>query len=100
MRSSKLAPLITVEELDKAQTFLNSKTGDRCCSICNHQKRTLHPNIFSFPDFPLRTTVTGVVDTQAAVFMDLMFTTCNNCGHVDFFNAHQLGVMIKGKKVL
>lgn len=93
-----MSPLITVGELAKAQAFLDRKIGDNPCPVCNHRERTLHPNIFSIPDFPLRTTVTGTVDTEPAVFIDLMFTTCNNCGHVDFFNAHQLGVMVSERK--
>lgn len=90
-------PLITTEVLERAREILDEKTGDGGCSFCGHEKRTLHPNIFSFPDVTVPTLpALGILDKTGVVFIDLMFTTCDNCGHVDFFNAHQLGVLKGG----
>jgi len=87
-----------LEELDKVRKFLDR---DRACSVCSHLERTLHPIVFSLPEFPVKTLgSTGELNMQGVVFIDLMFTTCDNCGHVDFFNAHQLGVIVGDKKVL
>lgn len=86
-------PLVTKEIFERAKKILNEKIGnhDASCSICGHEKRSLHPNILSIPNFPLVTsTILGGLDTIGAVFVDLMITTCDNCGHVDFFNAHML----------
>lgn len=86
-------PRITEERFERAKKILNKKIGDHdaSCTICGQVKRTLHPNIFSVSDLPLKTVVPfGVLNAEGAVFIDLMFTTCNNCGHVDFFNAHKL----------
>ena len=91
-----MAPLITTEMYEKARKTLDEKIGDndKVCSICSCRQLTLHPNIFSIPDTPIPTLpLFGIFDKTGVVSIDLMFTTCDNCGHVDFFNAHQLGVL-------
>lgn len=76
-------PLITTEKLVRAKEILEKKAMFLVCSVCGSKMIELSPRVFSVPDVP---------GAKTPVYMDLMFTTCRNCGHVDFFNAHQLEV--------
>jgi len=106
-------PHITKEAFERAEKTLDEKLEGHGyhCSICGGVRCTLHPNIFSIPELPpgsnVRRTYDGtremmmttrasgesrVTKTAERIFIDLMLLTCDNCGHVDFFNAHQLKV--------
>lgn len=84
-------PLITTEVFERAKRILYGKIGNNRCTTCGNVERTLHPRIFSIPDIPdIPVPMSSSPIDTGVIYIDLMFTTCDNCGHVDFYNAHQL----------